>query len=178
MQHLTNKEIYARLDDVFDKVVAWVESSSEDDLNSVRYQDRWTAAGHVFHLVKTTKAVSSGFKVPRILLRMKFGTIKREEKSYEALKNELETLISQEKLIAKRELSPAEGRKFGKEEIIKRFRDEQRDFKEAFDRWKEYHLSKNVLPHPVVGNLTIREMAYFNILHTWHHLGILERDYH
>jgi len=178
MPQLSTKEINKKLDNAFDEVIDWVNTRSEDQLNEIMHKEKWTAAGHVFHLVKTTKAISNGMNVPKLALRLKFGINKRKERSYDELVNEFDDLVAKNgKFVAKDELSPAEGRKFKKEEIIKRFRDEQRDFKAALLKWDEKKLSKYLLPHPVVGKLTLREFAYFNVMHTLHHLGILKRDY-
>jgi hypothetical protein len=43
------------------------------------------------------------------------------------------------------------------------------------DKFSEAQLDEYVLPHPILGKLTIREMLYFTIYHaTHHHLATLK----
>ena len=178
---LSTQEINAGIDDSFDELVAWLEARSEEDLNEIKHEGKWTAAGHVFHLVKSTKAVSKAYKFPKLVLRMKFGKNNRKERTYDELvaryKVALTPVANQPQLQAPDEFIPEKGRSFGKEEIIKRFRDEQKDFKAAFSKWNDKDMSEYILPHPAVGKLTIKEMASFTILHTRHHLAILRKKY-
>ena len=44
----------------------------------------------------------------------------------------------------------------------------------TINKWKEEDLGKYLLPHPLIGKLTIREMLYFTIYHTAHHLEIIK----
>jgi hypothetical protein len=37
------------------------------------------------------------------------------------------------------------------------------------DRFSEHELDKYILPHPLLGKLTLREMLYFTIHHVEHH---------
>jgi hypothetical protein len=37
-------------------------------------------------------------------------------------------------------------------------------------RWPERALDRHLLPHPLMGLLTIREMLAFTVYHTAHHL--------
>jgi len=177
MSNLLIPEICLKIDDAFQDVVDWVNAQSEDHLNKELYDNKWTAAGHVFHLVKTTKAISNGMKVPKLALRLKFGALKRKEKTYDELVNQFTVLASNTKFVAKEGLTPAKGRQFKKAELIQRLRDEQKDFKALLYQWDEKLLSKYMLPHPVVGKLSLREFAYFNAMHTWHHLRILKEEY-
>ena len=39
----------------------------------------------------------------------------------------------------------------------------------ALDRFTEEDLDHVILPHPILGKLTVREMMYFTMLHVEHH---------
>jgi hypothetical protein len=47
---------------------------------------------------------------------------------------------------------------------------------EKLDKFTEEELDKYILPHPLLGKLTIREMMYFTIYHVLHHQMMTERD--
>jgi hypothetical protein len=41
--------------------------------------------------------------------------------------------------------------------------------------WDEARAARACLPHPLLGPLTIREMAAFTVYHTVHHLELVRR---
>lgn len=44
------------------------------------------------------------------------------------------------------------------------------------DSWTEQDLDTVLLPHPLLGKLTVREMLYFTIYHAQHHQMLVDRD--
>ena len=56
-----------------------------------------------------------------------------------------------------------------KEDLIQEFKMTNDKFLKKLDSFEEDDLDKYLIPHPVLGKLTIREMLYFTICHTLHH---------
>ena len=44
------------------------------------------------------------------------------------------------------------------------------------DRFSEEELDQLILPHPILGKLTIREMLYFTIYHVQHHHNLTVKN--
>jgi hypothetical protein len=44
-----------------------------------------------------------------------------------------------------------------------------------FRRWPEAKLDAIQLPHPLLGNLTVREMLFFTLFHQSHHMDVIRR---
>ena len=44
------------------------------------------------------------------------------------------------------------------------------------NRWSENEIDRFVLPHPLLGRVTVREMMYFTIYHVEHHEALTKRD--
>ena len=42
------------------------------------------------------------------------------------------------------------------------------------NKWKDSQLDQYLAPHPLLGKLTLRELCYFTIYHTEHHLHIIK----
>ena len=40
----------------------------------------------------------------------------------------------------------------------------------AIGSWREQDLDRYVLPHPLLGKLTLREMLFFTLYHNYHHV--------
>ena len=41
-------------------------------------------------------------------------------------------------------------------------------------KWDDKQLDKYLAPHPLLGKITLRELSYFTIYHTEHHLLIIK----
>ena len=42
------------------------------------------------------------------------------------------------------------------------------------ERWKDVDLDRYLLPHPLLGKITLREMLYFTTFHIQHHQQTIE----
>ena len=184
METIAKENLIVDLENAFQEVVDWVDNQSEEHLNKVLYPDKWTAAGHVFHLVKSTKSVSKGMGMNKLALRTMFGKNNRTEKTYEQLYEKYITGLTnlqQTNPVAAAKISAsiaaAPGRTFEKEVLLKRFDDELEAMKKVILKWSETDLTKYIMPHPAIGKLTLREFIYFTIFHTKHHLDILKEKY-
>ena len=47
----------------------------------------------------------------------------------------------------------------------------QDNLSQAIKKWKDTDLDQYYIIHPILGRLTVREMLFFTIYHTEHHLG-------
>jgi hypothetical protein len=46
----------------------------------------------------------------------------------------------------------------------------------AIEKRSEEELDRYILPHPILGKLTLREMLYFTIYHVKHHEKLIEKS--
>lgn len=133
----------------------------------------WTAGQHLLHIIKSTKPLAKGVGYPRILLRLKFGKATGPSRSYEEL-----VAAYQQKLAAggkaTGEYVPREVKMNERDVLVERFKAEMNVLINNIHQWKDENLDLTVLPHPLIGTITLREMLYFTIYHMEHHLHILE----
>lgn len=183
MNTLSKPDIVNNLDKAFADTVAWYESQSDENFNKELVEGKWTMAGHLYHLIKSTKAVSKGMGMPKLMLRMTFGVNNRSERSYaeqhQKYKDDLAKVLESTGQGAQpgQDFYPQKGREFDKADLIKRFLFEKDSFIEVFNKQSDKDLAKFVLPHPLMGKLNFREMAYFTTFHTKHHLENLKENY-
>jgi len=142
---MDKQELISELDRAFSDTINWLNDQHEDQLNQEIIPDKWTAAGHIYHLVKSTKEKYKKAIAPGLTAASDFVAEK--------------------------------GRIFEKAALIKRFQDELTDLKKILNKWDEKSLGEYILPHPAIGKITIREMMYFTIFHTDHHLRTLKEKY-
>ena len=63
----------------------------------------------------------------------------------------------------------------GKEKIVQSFSNCMNKLANAIDKkWNDPQLDQYIAPHPLLGKITLRELGYFSIYHTYHHLTIIK----
>ena len=60
-----------------------------------------------------------------------------------------------------------------KYELIKKYDEQKQKLISKIEKQSEVDLDKYILPHPLLGKVTLREMLYFTIHHNEHHLNLL-----
>ena len=61
-----------------------------------------------------------------------------------------------------------------KEELIKKYKQQKQKLITKIEKQSEKDLDTYILPHPLLGKVTLREMLYFTIHHNEHHLELLK----
>ena len=146
-----------------------------DLLRSLHEQDyifaphgKWNAAKQLDHIIKSVTPVNMALGIPKIFLKWKFGIANRPSKTYE-------------ELVAKYNVRLQEGGKASGQFIAEDSSFEQREaqliqlnalikkLNSKVLRYTEPNLDLYILPHPLLGKLTLREMLYFTSYHVAHH---------
>ncbi len=136
--------------------------------------DKWSAGQQLEHIIKSVAPVNMALAIPRILLKWNFGLTNRPSKTYEELieKYKLKLLeggratgrfIPKEVSFAKRDVLNAQLNK-----LIK-------SLSERTLKYSESDLDLYILPHPLLGKLTLREMLYFTAYHVVHHEELIKK---
>ncbi len=133
--------------------------------------EHWSPEGHLRHLVKSVRAVSSGFSRSRWILLF-FGLSLRGSRSYGALLATYHQALADGAQAGRYapsdraiDLEPETWREL----LLERWREAGRTLAGGATRWSESALDRYRLPHPVLGKLTLLEMLYFTLLHNAHH---------
>jgi hypothetical protein len=136
---------------------------------------KWTAGQQLDHIYRSVSALNMGLALPKFIIKLYVGKANRPSKDYEAL-------------VAKYKLRLEAGGKAMGRFIPKPVRpDEKTKLKEKLlrsvdslcrkiERYGEKQLDYYILPHPLLGKLTVREMLYFTIYHVEHHQKIAVRN--
>jgi uncharacterized damage-inducible protein DinB len=54
-------------------------------------------------------------------------------------------------------------------ELLEQFSKTSRDLVSALEKWNDKELDEYLLPHPILGKLTVREILFFTIYHNMRH---------
>jgi hypothetical protein len=162
----TQQEITSCLLESSRGVADQVTGMSPELFHQPALEGKWTPAQHLEHLYLSIKPLNKALGLPRFMLRI-FGRPNREGRTYEAL-----TKRYQERLA---EGGRATGRFIpgkqtaDKDNLVEKYRRESEKLVSKVARMSEAELDAYLLPHPLLGKLSLREMLFFTIYHTYHH---------
>jgi DinB superfamily len=136
---------------------------------------KWSAGQHAEHLLRSARPVYMALGLPGFLLRLLFGKPNRQARAYDEL-----VAKYQAKLLAGGAASgrfvPPPVQFAQKGAKMKQFIQLQQKLQARVLRLSDKKLDNCLLPHPLLGKLTLREMLYFTVYHTGHHLTILQKQ--
>ncbi|HTS87217.1 MAG TPA: DinB family protein [Gemmatimonadales bacterium] len=133
----------------------------------------WSPAIHVRHLRKTTQPFTLALGLPRWPLALCFGRGSGVSRSYEAIRETYRATLAgglQAGLFTPRPEATPVVPALRRQEIMAGWAAATVAVQHALTRWSEAALDRYRLPHPVLGSLTVQEMASFTVYHTSHHL--------
>ncbi|MEO8067676.1 MAG: DinB family protein [Flavobacteriales bacterium] len=137
---------------------------------------KWTPAQHLEHIQRAVGPVTMALLLPRWSLRWRFGELNRAPRDHDGL-----VLRYKEKLAAGGKASgrfvPLSVPAQAVERIVASVERTVHTMTKRVDNWSEHDLDTVLLPHPLLGKLTVREMLFFTIYHVQHQHALVDRDY-
>lgn len=146
-------------------------SLSESDF-TLSVNNKWTAGQHFEHICLSVSPLTKALRLPRFVLKMIFGKANRPSRDYDPLVEKYHDKL-------------AKGGTASRRFIPKQVNPEQQillknklsgiveQLCKTVNRYSELELDHYILPHPLLGKITIREMLYFTIYHVEHHKKLL-----
>ena len=168
----TKSELIAGLRDSDQRVTNWFTEIQAKDFFT-RQADVWSASDNLDHLIKSHKPLAKALKLPKLSLRAMFGLPQKASLSYEELCQLYRDEIAKGAQASGRYLPSQEEADANvekkKKELIDQFSKVSAELVSTVERWTEEELDQYLLPHPILGKLTIREMLFFTIYHNLRH---------
>jgi uncharacterized damage-inducible protein DinB len=168
----TKSELIAALRDSNQRVANWFTDIPEKDFFT-RQSDVWSASDNLDHLIKSHNPLAKALKLPKFTLQAVFGKPQKASTSYEELCQLYRDEIAKGaqasgRYLASQENAEATAEK-KKKELIDQFSKVSADLISTAEKWAEEELDQYLLPHPILGKLTIREMLFFTLYHNLRH---------
>jgi hypothetical protein len=144
-------------------------ASLEEDALQKAIPGKWNAAQQMEHVYLCLRPIVLAFRLPKFMPKLLFGKANRESKSYEVLVQAYQNKLQQggkapEVFVPK---SPATLRATQKR--IQQVKGLVKTLVLQINKHSESELDQMILPHPLLGKLTLREMASFAAYHVAHH---------
>lgn len=169
-----NKELIAdMLRDNHSQFIQQLQQLNEADF-CYAPEGKWTAAQQLDHIVRSVSPVNMAMGLPKIIVRWKFGTANRPSKTYEGLVEKYTRKLQEGGKASGRFVPPAiEAAQ--KKILLTQLSVVVDKLCRKITKHTEEALDKYILPHPLLGKLTLREMLYFTAYHVVHHRQLVEK---
>jgi len=171
MQIQNKSQIISALNENVDAFNNYIAPLAKDQFEATP-NDKWSAGQNLDHLIRAIKPLQLAYGLPKFALRILFGKTNRPSKNYAELVAKYKAKLA------------AGGRASGpfippfisfekKDELIKKYAEQKQKLIAKIEKQNEKDLDAYILPHPLLGKVTLREMLYFTIHHNEHHLELL-----
>lgn len=138
---------------------------------------KWSVAQNLQHLIIATKSATAAFAIPKFLVRMFGGKPNRPSYPYPALIEKYQAQLAAGGKAHGRYIPKHFKPNANKEELINHWQQFTTIYLQALQKnWKDTQLDKYLVKHPLLGKITLRELCYFTIYHTEHHLANVQRS--
>lgn len=172
MQIHDKPQIISALNEKVDEFNNYIVSLSKEKFESTP-NNKWSAGQNLDHLIRAIKPLQLAYGLPKFALNIFFGKTNRPSKTYDELVTKYKTKLAAGGKASGQFIPPAI--KFEKkDELIKRYAEQKQKLITKIKKQSEADLDKYILPHPLLGKLTLREMLYFTIHHNEHHFELLK----
>ena len=133
---------------------------------------KWSAGQNLDHLIRSIKPLQLAYSLPKFALIILFGKTNRPSRTYDEVVTKYKTKLASGGRASGPFIPPAI--KFAKkDELLKKYAEQKQKLISKIEKQSEADLDKYILPHPLLGKVTLREMLYFTIHHNEHHLNLL-----
>lgn len=139
---------------------------------------KWSTGQHILHLAQSSRLLNTALSYPKFLIKYKYGTSNRPSRNYEEVAKRYEQRLSENLERAEKfnkglnEVSIKERRR-----VIDSLQILNKKLQYKTGKLKDKHLDTLLLPHPLMGKMTLREIIMWTAHHTEHHLNILKKNY-
>lgn len=155
----------------------WLENQPEDNWETGP-ENKWTIGQHVLHLVNSLQLLNNALSYPRFFLKYKFGLCNRETRDYNTIVKKYQQNLKDNKDKArifnqklKKPLQKDRNR------LLTRLQIQSKKLQYKIKKISDVNLDTLVIPHPLMGKMTIREITMWTAHHTEHHTNILMQNY-
>jgi hypothetical protein len=164
---MNKEEVIRKLENAYEQYVLYVRDLTADEFEFAP-QGKWSAGQQTEHLIKSTRPLLKGLGYPKFIIKSKFGKANRPSRSYDELVARYKAKTDQGGQ-ATSPYIPGKVPSKDQTKLTNELQDIIRKMSVKIGKWSEEQLDEYVLPHPLLGKVTTREMLYFTIHHAAHH---------
>lgn len=166
-------QIISALTERIDSFNNYVSKLDKDQFEA-RPDQKWSAGQNLDHLIRAIKPLQLAYSLPKLALIILFGKTNRPSRTYEEVVTKYKTKLAAGGKASGPFIPPVIAFE-KKNELLRKYSSQKRRLISKVEKQSEAGLDKYILPHPLLGKVTLREMLFFTIYHNEHHLELLRR---
>lgn len=171
--HLHKKEILEQSKEIFHSITG-ICREMEDHAFFYCVEHQWSVAEHLEHLTRCIKVSSRAFYFPKFLLLWTAGRPTRISSTYQGLVKRYEKKLVQFPGTTRAFKPKVSG--YTRVELVDRWEKQYRLYLSGLKHKRtNYNLDDYLVKHPKLGRITLRELCYFNMHHSNHHLSTMKK---
>jgi hypothetical protein len=137
--------------------------------------EKWSMAQNLAHLIISMKKTVAAYALPKILVRLIGGRPNRQSRSYDELVDKYRQKLAAggkaQGVFVPAAIHPSRT----KDELLHKWLKVTDEYLAAIrNNWTTEQFDNYIVKHPLLGKITLRELCYFTIYHTRHHLEIIK----
>ena len=137
-------------------------------------KEKWSIAQNINHLTISANTTRLAFLLPKFIVRLYAGKPNRASRSYDDLVSKYKMKLQQGGRASGRFIPKIISAEKGTNHLLEKFTKSMDKLILAIEqKWTDPQLEQYIAPHPLLGKITLRELCYFTIYHTRHHLSII-----
>jgi hypothetical protein len=141
-----------------------------------RPENKWSVAENMQHLIISTNTTSLAYWLPTFAVRLIGGTPNRASRTFDEVKDKYYKKLSEGGKASGRFVPRPIEIKYGKQKLMDNWNKATEKFIAALTKNRtEKDLDSYLVRHPLLGYITLRELCYFTIFHTEHHLQAIQK---
>lgn len=155
-------------------------SALDESSFSFSWKGKWTPDQQLEHITKSVAPVVLALRVPRFFLKYKFGVTNRPSRTYDELVARYHKALEGLTEAAPKEFSPEKVSYNQREKKFAAYNSVVNKLAKHAAKCNDKELDYYVVPHPLMGRVTLREILFFCVYHVHHHHRIKQEiiDHH
>lgn len=168
----TKDDIKNALSAIFEELNTYIKTV-DDATFKKSVNGKWSIAQNIDHLTISDNITALSLNIPKMALKQLYKTNNRVSWNYNEVVWKYQRTLSQGAKASlpfqpKISLVPV---RF----LVERFWKGSCDtLLKAIDNWSEEELDTYLIPHPLIGKMTLRELLFFTVYHIGHHLKTIK----
>jgi len=174
---MTKSEVIDALERNHQTLYQWLKNHPDQNWTKGP-QDKWNTGEHIVHLIQSENALNKALWVPKFYLKYKFGTNNRDNRTYDQIVKKYQgKLADNPGVVANISRNMPTITLANKTAYISKLDTQKMNLIKKFQKWTEHDLDTYLLPHPLMGRMTVREVVIWTAYHTEHHYNVLKENY-
>lgn len=164
---MTQQDIIQQLTERHEAFAQYLAALPSEDF-TFSASDKWTPGQQLHHICLSVKPLNQALAMPVFMMQLLFGKANRPSRSYEEVVAKYALTLQKGGRASRPFIPPAVGIQ-QRPDLLARLGKAVHVLSARVSRYSEAELDALLLPHPLLGRMTLHEMLCFTIYHVQHH---------